>query len=99
MTHVKVLHSNVCASVAPKAKCCTVNASPPMYFDRRGGRSCVFLTDCSMSFIMLPYKPHRPTDNNAKKKEHEKDIFTKFMLILTVSSFYRFLYLIVILSN
>ena len=47
----------------------------------------VFLTDCSISFIMLPYKPHRPTDNNAKNKDHDKDIFAKFMLTLTVGSF------------
>ena len=95
MLHAEVLHSNVCE---PKAKCCTVNASAPIGFDSEG-RYCVFLTDCSISFIMLPYKPHRPTDNNAKKTEHEKDIFTKFMLTVTVSSFYRFLYLTVILSN
>ena len=88
MLHAEVLHSNVCK---PKAKCCTVNASAPIGFDSEG-RYCVFLTDCSISFIILPYKPHRPTDNNAKKTEHEKDIFTKFMLIVTVSSFLTLFY-------
>ena len=43
----------------------------------------VFLTDFSICLIMFPYKPHRPTDSNAKKKENEKDILTKFMLIFS----------------
>lgn len=73
----------MCANPKPSVALLMRQLLQPIGFDSEG-RYCVFLTDCSISFIMLPYKPHRPTDNNAKKKEHEKEIFTKFMLIVTV---------------